>query len=114
MDCRVGKGAAAACPPCISESFLKGGHAARAHHSRPRDPRYKIAKTTPCKVEPLPERLMSRRGGPHPSNSRRRRCQIRTGEGIGSCIPEGPPIRRASLWRAEAIVATPPPELRAK
>ena len=49
-----------------------------------------------------------------PARSRRRRCQTRTGEGTGSCIPEGRPIRRAFPWRAAAIAATPRPELWAK
>src|SRR6185369_18070928 len=115
MDCRVGKGATAPCPPCILRLSPEWWARLRfAHPTRLRDPRHKIAKTTPCKVEGLPERLTRRRGGLRPSRSRRRRCQIRTGEGIGSCIPEGPPVRRAFPSRAAAIVATLPPELRAK
>jgi len=63
----------------------------------------------------FPELLnLGRRGGPRPVSSQRRQCQIQTGEGIGSCIPEGPPIRRAFPWRAGAIADAPPPELRAK
>src|SRR3954453_23070050 len=79
-----------------------------------RDPGNKISKTTPCKVEPRPERLTRRRAGPRPARSRRRRCQIRTGEGIGSCTPEGPPVRQGFLWRAAASPAKVPSELRAK
>src|ERR1700754_2679229 len=105
------------------------GKAQRAHHSGRSltvdgghatlcppyaTPKTKISKTTPCKVGLVPERPTSRREGPRPVRSRRRRCQTRTGEGIGSCILEGLPIRRAFPWRAAAIVATPPPELRAK
>jgi glutathione S-transferase len=65
--------------------------------------------------ESFPDWLsLGRRGGPRPLSSRRRRCQIRTGEGIGSCILQDLPVRRAFPWKASAIVATPPPGLRAK